>query len=177
MIQLTVITVGGLKEAYWRDAVKEYEKRLSTMCKMEILQLEEEPDRPGALAKEADSAGAEGGAPFGESLRERGACGACRRGQADPLCHAAKSLPHSALRGGKAVLLRGAGRETAERDRRAGKPLPCDRLVARACPRGQGGLPASAFGLGPHLPAPDDARFAARGALSLLFHSEGNEIS
>ena len=28
MIQLTIITVGNLKEAYWRDAVAEYEKRL-----------------------------------------------------------------------------------------------------------------------------------------------------
>ena len=26
MIQVTVITVGNLKEAYWRDAMAEYEK-------------------------------------------------------------------------------------------------------------------------------------------------------
>lgn len=41
MIQLTVITVGNLKESYWRDAVKEYEKRLGAFCKTEILQLKE----------------------------------------------------------------------------------------------------------------------------------------
>ena len=41
MIQVTVITVGGLKEAYWRDAVAEYEKRLSAFCKPNVVQLKE----------------------------------------------------------------------------------------------------------------------------------------
>jgi 23S rRNA (pseudouridine1915-N3)-methyltransferase len=41
MIHLTVITVGNLKESYWRDALAEYEKRLSAFCKPEILQLKE----------------------------------------------------------------------------------------------------------------------------------------
>lgn len=48
MIQLTLITVGSLKEAYWRDAVAEYEKRLCAYCKPQILQLKEVklPDDP-----------------------------------------------------------------------------------------------------------------------------------
>ena len=41
MIHVTVITVGNLKEAHWRDAVAEYEKRLCTFCKPEIIQLKE----------------------------------------------------------------------------------------------------------------------------------------
>ena len=41
MLQLTVITVGNLKESYWRDAVSEYEKRLSAFCKPNIIQLKE----------------------------------------------------------------------------------------------------------------------------------------
>lgn len=41
MIQVTVITVGGLKESYWRDAVAEYEKRLSAFCKPSLIQLKE----------------------------------------------------------------------------------------------------------------------------------------
>jgi 23S rRNA (pseudouridine1915-N3)-methyltransferase len=41
MIQVTVITVGTLKEGYWRDAMAEYEKRLSAFCKPQILQLKE----------------------------------------------------------------------------------------------------------------------------------------
>ena len=41
MVQVTVITVGNLKESYWREALGEYEKRLSGFCKTEILQLKE----------------------------------------------------------------------------------------------------------------------------------------
>ena len=60
MIQLTLITVGGLKESYWRDAVAEYEKRLSAFCRPQILQLKEArlPENPSegevraALAEE-----------------------------------------------------------------------------------------------------------------------------
>ena len=50
MIQLTVITVGNLKEAYWREALAEYEKRLSAFCKPNIIQLKEAklPDDPSA---------------------------------------------------------------------------------------------------------------------------------
>jgi len=48
MIQVTVITVGNLKESYWRDAVSEYEKRLSAFCKPSLIQLKETkvPDDP-----------------------------------------------------------------------------------------------------------------------------------
>lgn len=61
MIQVTVITVGNLKEAYWRDAVAEYEKRLSAFCKPNMIQLKETklPENPSegeiraALADEA----------------------------------------------------------------------------------------------------------------------------
>ncbi|MBQ7392217.1 MAG: 23S rRNA (pseudouridine(1915)-N(3))-methyltransferase RlmH, partial [Clostridia bacterium] len=50
MIQVTVITVGNLKEAYWRDAISEYEKRLGAFCKPEIIQLKEAhlSDNPSA---------------------------------------------------------------------------------------------------------------------------------
>lgn len=48
MIQVTVITVGNLKESYWRDAVAEYEKRLGAFCKPTLVQLKEAklPDEP-----------------------------------------------------------------------------------------------------------------------------------
>ena len=50
MIQLTVITVGNLKEAYWRDALAEYEKRLQAFCRVNIVQLKEAKlsDNPSA---------------------------------------------------------------------------------------------------------------------------------
>ncbi len=41
MIQVTLITVGNLKESYWRDAVSEYEKRLCAFCKPTLVQLKE----------------------------------------------------------------------------------------------------------------------------------------
>ena len=48
MVQVTVITVGNLKEAYWRDAMAEYEKRLCAFCKPEMVQLKEAklPENP-----------------------------------------------------------------------------------------------------------------------------------
>ena len=54
MLNIRLICVGRLKEKFYLEACREYEKRLSTLCRMEILQLEEEPDRPGSLAREAE---------------------------------------------------------------------------------------------------------------------------
>ena len=63
MLHIKLITVGNLKERYWRDAVAEYEKRLGAYGKVEILELKEcrVTDDPGtaeinmALEKEADA--------------------------------------------------------------------------------------------------------------------------
>lgn len=54
MLNIRLICVGKLKEKFYLEACQEYEKRLGTLCKLEILQLDEEPDRPGALQKEAE---------------------------------------------------------------------------------------------------------------------------
>ena len=42
MIGVKFITLGTLKEAYWRDAAAEYEKRLGAFCKCQTVQLKEE---------------------------------------------------------------------------------------------------------------------------------------
>lgn len=63
MMNVTVICVGKLKERFYAEAVKEYEKRLSGCCKLQILELPEErlPENPSqaqiqaALAKERDA--------------------------------------------------------------------------------------------------------------------------
>lgn len=46
-MKITLITVGKIKEKYFTDAIKEYAKRLSRYCKLEIIELEDEktPDR------------------------------------------------------------------------------------------------------------------------------------
>ena len=54
MLSIRLICVGKLKEKFYLEACREYEKRLGTLCRLEILQLDEDPDRPGALAKEAE---------------------------------------------------------------------------------------------------------------------------
>ena len=41
MIRINLITVGKLKEKYWREACAEYTKRLSAFCKLEIVELNE----------------------------------------------------------------------------------------------------------------------------------------
>lgn len=53
-MKITVITVGRLKEKFYRDAVAEYEKRLGRYCKLEILQVEDEktPDRASAAEED-----------------------------------------------------------------------------------------------------------------------------
>lgn len=48
MIKINLITIGKLKEKYWRDACAEYIKRLSAFCKIEVVELAEArlPDNP-----------------------------------------------------------------------------------------------------------------------------------
>lgn len=54
-MKITVITVGKIKEKFYRDAIAEYEKRLSRYCKLEIIQVEDEktPDGAGSATEEA----------------------------------------------------------------------------------------------------------------------------
>ncbi len=50
MLTITLACVGKLKEAYWRDACAEYQKRLSAFCRLQIVEVAEErlPDDPSA---------------------------------------------------------------------------------------------------------------------------------
>ncbi len=62
MLSVRVVCVGRLKEAYWRGAVAEYEKRLGPLCKFQIIELPEARlgqnptagEIAGALDREAD---------------------------------------------------------------------------------------------------------------------------
>lgn len=46
-MKITIISVGKIKEKFYRDAIAEYEKRLSRYCKFEIIEVTDEktPDK------------------------------------------------------------------------------------------------------------------------------------
>lgn len=56
MLSVKIITVGTLKESYWRDAVAEYSKRLSAYCKLTVVQLKEARLSDSPSEKEIESA-------------------------------------------------------------------------------------------------------------------------
>ncbi|MDU7028227.1 23S rRNA (pseudouridine(1915)-N(3))-methyltransferase RlmH [Robinsoniella peoriensis] len=51
-MKITLITVGKIKEKYFTEAIKEYAKRLSRYCKLEILELADEKTPDGASEAE-----------------------------------------------------------------------------------------------------------------------------
>lgn len=53
-MNITLITVGKIKEKYFRDAIAEYAKRLSRYCKLEIVEVADEktPDKASAVMEE-----------------------------------------------------------------------------------------------------------------------------
>ncbi len=42
MINIRIVCVGNLKEKYWIDASREYEKRLQKFCKLNVIELTEQ---------------------------------------------------------------------------------------------------------------------------------------
>ncbi len=50
MLNIKIVCVGTLREAYLRDAVKEYEKRLGAYCKLTTLELKDDSKLPDALS-------------------------------------------------------------------------------------------------------------------------------
>lgn len=51
-MKITCVVVGKVKERYFTEAVKEYEKRLSRYCRLEIIELPDEKTPDGASAAE-----------------------------------------------------------------------------------------------------------------------------
>ena len=47
-MKITVVAVGEIKERFFEDAIREYEKRLSRYCKLEIVQVADEKTPEGA---------------------------------------------------------------------------------------------------------------------------------
>lgn len=53
-MKITIVTVGKIKEKFYRDAIAEYTKRLSKYCRLEILEVADEktPDTASELMEE-----------------------------------------------------------------------------------------------------------------------------
>jgi len=53
-MKITLLTVGKIKEKYWKDAIAEYRKRLSRYCKLDILEVADEktPDNASETVEE-----------------------------------------------------------------------------------------------------------------------------
>ena len=52
MIHIRILCVGKIKEAFYRDAVKEYQKRLQSSAKVEILEIPDEKTKENASEHE-----------------------------------------------------------------------------------------------------------------------------
>ncbi len=53
-MNITLVTVGKLKERYWRDAVCEYVKRLGKYCRLQIIEVRESALRANASPADED---------------------------------------------------------------------------------------------------------------------------
>ncbi len=52
MLHIRILAVGKIKEAFFRDAIKEYEKRLHAYAKIEILEVSDEKTKENASERE-----------------------------------------------------------------------------------------------------------------------------
>lgn len=53
-MNITLVTVGKVKEKFYRDAIAEFEKRLSRYCKLDMIEVADEktPDKASAIVEE-----------------------------------------------------------------------------------------------------------------------------
>ena len=54
-MKISILSVGKVKESYFRDAITEYSKRLSKYCKLEIIEVSDEktPDNASETVEDA----------------------------------------------------------------------------------------------------------------------------
>lgn len=53
-MNITILCVGQIKEKYFRDAIAEYQKRLSRYCKLQMIEVADEKTRENASEAEND---------------------------------------------------------------------------------------------------------------------------
>ena len=55
-MKITVICVGKVKEKFYREAITEFSKRLSGYCRLEIIEVPDQPETEGAQAMKKEGA-------------------------------------------------------------------------------------------------------------------------
>ncbi len=53
-MNITILCVGQIKEKYFRDAIAEYQKRLSRYCKLQMIEVADEKTKENASEAEND---------------------------------------------------------------------------------------------------------------------------
>ena len=92
-MKITIVCVGKVKEKYLRDAIAEYEKRLSRYCKLQVIEVADEKIPDGASTVVESPVGRSGSDTgnrrqadgFGCLCTENRADG-CRRSKPYPVC-------------------------------------------------------------------------------------------
>lgn len=69
-MNITLLVVGKLKERYWQEAVREYSKRLSTYCRLEIVEIKESPLPAGASAAQEQAVKDDEGARILDKIKQ-----------------------------------------------------------------------------------------------------------
>lgn len=68
-MKITVVCVGKVKEKFYRDAIAEYEKRLSKYCRLEIIEVADEKTPDGASEAMEEQIKAREGARILEKIK------------------------------------------------------------------------------------------------------------
>lgn len=70
-MNITVLAVGSLKESWWRDALREYEKRLSAYCRLTVTEVRDEKTPDGAPVALEEQIRVREGKRLLEKIRDR----------------------------------------------------------------------------------------------------------
>ncbi len=73
-MKITIVSVGKIKEAFYRDAIAEYSKRLSAYCKFEIKEVADEKTPDGASPELERQIKDKEGEKILKALDEKGYC-------------------------------------------------------------------------------------------------------
>lgn len=121
MAQIKLITVGSLKENYLKEAVAEYEKRLSAFCKFEEINIKEAKLQNNPGQGDIERALSEEGKAILSAMPERSyKIILCIEGKQFSSEELAEKLDHAFLKSGEICLVIGSSHGISEEVKNAG---------------------------------------------------------